>query len=562
LRHEAALAWQVVYEGESDVRSLCVGRILRTDVELPDTPYGQVMIEVTHIGARNQAYRNTYKAIPSDRRFRLKIEDDKWPKITGSLSARITSSGGHKYAYLTEQGYYVARFDCDFGEWPAGLESVPLRLAKPFAGDRQTGFHFPVIEGTEAIIQFENGDPNRPYIAGFQHNSDQVDLIGLTGSAALKQNVYIDSEKDPVSGKQTKVPRRIDPEWKGRSPVIHFYWGYRAAKGHEQDWRVALRDVHGFDYWSPACPASEGPWYWGGGPFQNGTNNLQQLWSDAGFKLHVLGIFNSQILNTESDRQLQDAPPRTYYAHAVQRLADLIDKIRNHSVRDTITLMSHSQGTMIAMAATALCQTRAPDALFAMNSPFALDDKITDALQSHGDRPTVEARVNTFRNIANRIKRDKRVFTEEQMQQLHVGATHDLKFWRPNVRLRCGTPDRDNHGRFYVYFTPHDRVMGTMPLQSIGWQGVDDKLLEELGDTVKQRMLARCTPVGDEPGVKKFGTLPPIQHPMDGVSPDAFWNGNSKIAHGLLGMLWSVPNGNKTVTINAEKVSNPNAPLK
>ena len=177
LRHEAALAWQVVYEGESDVRSLCVGRILRTDVELPDTPYGQVMIEVTHIGARNQAYRNTYKAIPSDRRFRLKIEDDKWPKITGSLSARITSSGGHKYAYLTEQGYYVARFDCDFGEWPAGLESVPLRLAKPFAGDRQTGFHFPVIEGTEAIIQFENGDPNRPYIAGFQHNSDQVDLI-------------------------------------------------------------------------------------------------------------------------------------------------------------------------------------------------------------------------------------------------------------------------------------------------------------------------------------------------------------------------------------------------
>ncbi len=212
---------------------------------------------------------------------------------------------------------------------------------------------------------------------------------------------------------------------------------------------------------------------------------------------------------------------------------------------------------MIAMAATTLCKTRAPDALFVMNSPFAMDDKITDALQSHGDRPTAQARINTFRNIANRIKQDKHIFTEEQMQQVHVGASHDLNFWRPDVRMRCGMPERDNHGRLYVYFTPHDRVMGAMPLQSIGWQGIDDKLLEELGDTVKQRMLARCTPVGGEPGVQKFGTLPPIQVPLDRVDPDEFWNGNRKILNGLIGTLWAVPKRSKTVTINAEKVPNP-----
>jgi pimeloyl-ACP methyl ester carboxylesterase len=381
--------------------------------------------------------------------------------------------------------------------------------------------------------------------------------LGLTGSAELRQNKFISEEVDPISGKTRKIPRRIDPEWNGRSPIIHFYWGYRAADGHEKDWRIALQDMNGFDYWSPACPASQGPWFWGGGPFQNGTNNLQQLWSDAGFKRHVLGCFDAQTLNTEVDRQLQDAPSRTYYAYAAQRLADLIDKIRNNSGRDTVTLMSHSQGTMIAMAATTLCKTRAPDALFVMNSPFAMDDKITDALQSHRDRPTAQARVNTFRNIANRIKQDKRVFTEEQMQQVHVGATHDLNFWRPDVRLRCGMPERDNHGRLYVYFTPHDRVMGAIPLQSIGWQGIDDKLLEELGDTVKQRMLARCTPVGDEPGVQKFGTLPLIQVPMDRVQPDEFWNGNRQILNGLIGTLWAVPKRNKTVTINAEKVPNP-----
>lgn len=177
LRHEAAIAWQVVYEGESNVHSLCIGRILRTDWQLPDAPDGHVMIEVTHAGARDKPYRNTYRAIPSNRRFRLKIEDDTWPKITGSLSARVTSPGQYKYAYLTQQGYYVVRFDCDFGEWPAGGESMPLRLAKPFAGGRQTGFHFPAVEGTEAIIEFRDGDPNKPYIAAFHHNSQQLDLI-------------------------------------------------------------------------------------------------------------------------------------------------------------------------------------------------------------------------------------------------------------------------------------------------------------------------------------------------------------------------------------------------
>ncbi|MGF6901139.1 type VI secretion system Vgr family protein [Paraburkholderia sp. GAS348] len=177
LRHEAAIAWQVVYEGESNVHSLCVGRILRTDAQLPDAPDGHVMIEVTHTGARDKPYRNTYQAIPSGRRFRLKIDDDTWPKIIGSLSARVTSPGQYKYAYLTQQGYYVVRFDCDFGEWPAGGESVPLRLAKPFAGGLQTGFHFPAVEGTEAIIEFRDGDPNKPYIAAFHHNSQQLDLI-------------------------------------------------------------------------------------------------------------------------------------------------------------------------------------------------------------------------------------------------------------------------------------------------------------------------------------------------------------------------------------------------
>ncbi|OLL31215.1 type IV secretion protein Rhs [Burkholderia sp. SRS-W-2-2016] len=177
LRHEAALARQVVYEGESTVLALQCARVLETDVVLPDALKGQVIVEVTHSGARDTSYTNTYKAIPADRRFRLELKPDTWPKIAGTLSARICSPDKYTYGYLNSVGYYVVRFDVDFAEWPKGGESVPLRLAKPFAGKLQTGMHFVALDNDEAVISFRDGDPDKPEITAFHHHSQARDLI-------------------------------------------------------------------------------------------------------------------------------------------------------------------------------------------------------------------------------------------------------------------------------------------------------------------------------------------------------------------------------------------------
>ncbi|WP_250439649.1 type VI secretion system Vgr family protein [Caballeronia sp. AZ1_KS37] len=177
LYHEEAICWQVVFEGRSNVQELRCGRVFRTDAELPDAEDGLVVVEVTHGGARDKAYSNTFKAIPASRRFRLKIDESKWPKIAGTLSGRVTSPDKYKYAYLTAAGYYTVRFDVDFDEWPKGGESVPLRLAKPFAGALQTGFHFPGLDDTEVVIGFRDGDPDKPELLGFHHNSQAVDHI-------------------------------------------------------------------------------------------------------------------------------------------------------------------------------------------------------------------------------------------------------------------------------------------------------------------------------------------------------------------------------------------------
>jgi type VI secretion system secreted protein VgrG len=89
----------------------------------------------------------------------------------------VTSPKKYPYAYITQAGHYVVRLDLDFDEWNPGGESVPLRLAKPFAGALQTGFHFPVLDGTEAVIMARDGDPDKLFISQFHHNSIQSDLI-------------------------------------------------------------------------------------------------------------------------------------------------------------------------------------------------------------------------------------------------------------------------------------------------------------------------------------------------------------------------------------------------
>ncbi|RAR65833.1 type VI secretion system secreted protein VgrG [Paraburkholderia unamae] len=177
LRHEAAIAGQVVYEGAANVLALQCATVLETDIVLPDAPKGMVIIETTHSGARDAAYSNTFRAIPADRRFRLELKPETWAKISGTLSARICSPDKYTYAYLNASGYYVVRFDVDFATWPKGGESVPLRLAKPFASKRQTGFHFVALDNDEAVISFRDGDPDKPEIIAFHHHSQARDLI-------------------------------------------------------------------------------------------------------------------------------------------------------------------------------------------------------------------------------------------------------------------------------------------------------------------------------------------------------------------------------------------------
>lgn len=176
LRHEAYLAGQVTFTGMGNPFWLEAGEVMRVDPVQVDAKYGIFITSVRSHGGRNKSYRVTFEGIPSDRVWRTPMESIVKPEIKGILPARISSPGNYKYAYLTEQGWYVIKLPFDLDEWSPGGTSRPVRFAKPYSGDNY-GHHFPLIDSAEVALEFTAADPNRPIIIGAMHDSLHPDLV-------------------------------------------------------------------------------------------------------------------------------------------------------------------------------------------------------------------------------------------------------------------------------------------------------------------------------------------------------------------------------------------------
>ncbi|WP_250500263.1 type VI secretion system Vgr family protein [Caballeronia sp. GAWG1-5s-s] len=176
LRHEAHLAEQVSFIGTGNPFWLEAGEVMQIDPVQVDAKHGIFITSVRSHGARNKSYRVTFEGIPSDRVWRTPMDSIERPAINGILPARITSPGNYRYAYLTQEGWYVIKLPFDLDEWSPGGTSRPVRFAKPYSGDNY-GHHFPLIDSAEVALQFTAGDPNRPMIVGAMHDSLHPDLV-------------------------------------------------------------------------------------------------------------------------------------------------------------------------------------------------------------------------------------------------------------------------------------------------------------------------------------------------------------------------------------------------
>ncbi|MDQ0122895.1 type VI secretion system secreted protein VgrG [Pseudomonas lini] len=108
-------------------------------------------------------------------------------------------------------------FDRD--TWQPGQESMWLRLARPYAGDTH-GLHLPLIAGTEVAVAFEQGDPDRPYIAHALHDSQHPDHVTLR-ARNYKRNVLRTPANNKLRMEDTRGKEhvKLSTEHSGKSQL-------------------------------------------------------------------------------------------------------------------------------------------------------------------------------------------------------------------------------------------------------------------------------------------------------------------------------------------------------
>lgn len=183
LEHERYLSTQTTVTGSSTDHTLGPAQVLTiTETAIPptlprETENGLVIISAGYSASRQNALRVEWAAMPYYENRCWRPAAKKRPVVSGTLMARVTSAKDNDvYAWQDASGMYRVKFDADRDDKRQGMESMPVRFAKPYGGDRY-GFHFPLIQGTEVAIAFHEGDPDRPYIAHAMHDSRHVDHV-------------------------------------------------------------------------------------------------------------------------------------------------------------------------------------------------------------------------------------------------------------------------------------------------------------------------------------------------------------------------------------------------
>ncbi|MFA5906848.1 MAG: type VI secretion system tip protein TssI/VgrG, partial [Desulfobacula sp.] len=122
------------------------------------------------------SYENEFTAIPSDVQFRPALITEK-PKISGTLHANIDAESSGEYAELDSQGRYKVRLPFDLNSNHGdGKASAYVRMMQPYAGAKE-GMHFPLRKGTEVLLTFIDGNPDRPVIAGAIPNPETASPV-------------------------------------------------------------------------------------------------------------------------------------------------------------------------------------------------------------------------------------------------------------------------------------------------------------------------------------------------------------------------------------------------
>jgi type VI secretion system secreted protein VgrG len=93
-----------------------------------------------------------------------------WPKVHGFENGTVDGPATSDYAQIDDQGRYAVKLHFDEAASSDGNASTFVRMAQPHGGGVE-GFHFPLRKRTEVLVEFLDGDPDRPVIAAVLPNA-------------------------------------------------------------------------------------------------------------------------------------------------------------------------------------------------------------------------------------------------------------------------------------------------------------------------------------------------------------------------------------------------------
>ncbi|MGX9279146.1 type VI secretion system Vgr family protein [Pantoea ananatis] len=189
IRHERYLNGQTRVRAVTGCPTLSPGRVLKVTggYEVAEAfAHGVVITAMRSHARRDEGFGVHFEGIPDGTDFCFRPEPGKRPVMAGTLPARVTSTTGNDtYGHIDKDGRYRVNMLFDRDNWETGFESLWVRQSRPYAGDTY-GLHLPLLAGTEVAIGFEDGNPDRPYIAGALHDSAHGDHVTIRN---YKRNV-------------------------------------------------------------------------------------------------------------------------------------------------------------------------------------------------------------------------------------------------------------------------------------------------------------------------------------------------------------------------------------
>jgi type VI secretion system VgrG family protein len=191
-------------EGEARTAGVRAGRFLTVSEYLRGADTKQYyVIEVTHEGTQTletspqtdaASYHATFIALPasvdpdnaSDSLQFRPSRRTQVPQVTRLINGFIDiekPGTPYEFAQPDAHGLYKVRFLFARQRYDGDKNSAYVRMATPYAGGTPSqglsnaGMHFPLREGTEVLIAFLNGNPDRPVIVSALPNTEAPSMV-------------------------------------------------------------------------------------------------------------------------------------------------------------------------------------------------------------------------------------------------------------------------------------------------------------------------------------------------------------------------------------------------